>query len=379
MSTRFTQAKRIVVKIGSSLLVDDASGTLHRVWLEALIADIGVCRARGQEVIIVSSGAIALGRRHLELGDRTLRLEESQAAAAAGQIRLAHAYQEILGQHGMHTAQLLLTSADTEARRGYLNARNTINALLKVGVVPVINENDTVATDEIRFGDNDRLAARVAEMASADCLILLSDIDGLYSADPRGDDNAVLIPEVSDITPEIKKMAGKAGNSFASGGMVTKLAAARIALNAGCFMAITDGAKLHPLKALEDGAACTWFVPSASPRSARKRWILGSLKPAGELIIDAGAARALSSGKSLLPPGVKSIDGDFGRGDAVVVCTVDGTELGRGLCAYSARDARLIIGHKSSEIEGLLGYRGRDEIIHRDDLALIQGKSGTSS
>jgi len=375
MTARFTEAKRIVVKIGSSLLVDDTSGALHRDWLDALAADIGVCRARGQEVIIVSSGAIALGRHHLKLGDKTLRLEESQAAAAVGQIRLAHAYQESLAQHGMHTAQLLLTSADTEARRRYLNARNTINALLKVGAVPVINENDTVATDEIRFGDNDRLAARVAEMASADCLILLSDIDGLYSADPRQDEDAKLILEVSEITPEIEAMAGSAGNSFSSGGMVTKLAAARIALNAGCNMAITDGTNANPLRALEAGAARTWFVPSATPRSARKRWILGSLKPAGTLVVDGGAANALSAGKSLLPAGVRTIEGEFDRGDAVIVSDAEGTELGRGLCAYSAHDARLIMGHKSGEIEQLLGYRGRDEIIHRDDLALIQGKS----
>jgi len=371
MTSRFTDAKRLIIKIGSSLLVDDETGTLHRPWLEALTADIGVCRARGQEVIIVSSGAIALGRRHLELGDKKLRLEESQAAAAAGQIRLAHAYQETLALHGMHTAQVLLTISDTEARRRYLNARNTINALLKVGAVPVINENDTVATDEIRFGDNDRLAARVAEMASADCLILLSDIEGLYDGDPRYNDDARLISEVTEITPEIEKMAGQAGAAFASGGMVTKLAAARIALNAGCHMAITDGTQLNPLAALEKGAACTWFVPTATPRNARKRWILGSLSPAGKLVVDAGAAGALSGGKSLLPAGVQSVSGEFGRGDAVIVCDAEGAELGRGLSAYSARDARLIIGHKSGETEELLGYRGRDEIIHRDDLALI--------
>jgi len=369
-SARFTEAKRIVVKIGSSLLVDEASGTLHRTWLEALSADIAACRARGQEVFIVSSGAIALGRHYLEFGDRTLRLEENQAAAASGQIRLAHAFQETLEHHDMHTAQLLLTSADTEARRRYLNARNTINALLKVGAVPVINENDTVATAEIRFGDNDRLAARVAEMATADCLILLSDIDGLYTADPRSDDSGELIPEVHEITPEIESMAGGVGSSFSSGGMVTKLAAARIALNAGCHMVITDGAKENPLKALENGAACTWFVPGATPRSARKRWILGSLQPTGKIIVDAGAAAALAGGKSLLPAGVQGIDGAFQRGDAVAVCDTGGVELGRGLCAYSAEDARLIMGHKSSEIEQLLGYRGRDEMIHRDDLAL---------
>ena len=370
MSTRFTDAKRIVVKIGSALLVDDDTGSLHRPGLEALADDVARLKARGQEVIIVSSGAIALGRRHLELGDKELRLEESQAAAAAGQIRLAHAYQETLGRHGLHTAQILLTSSDTEARRRYLNARNTINALLKVDAVPVINENDTVATDEIRFGDNDRLAARVAEMASADCLVLLSDIDGLYDADPRHNDGAAHIPEVSEITPEILDMAGEAGGSHASGGMVTKLAAARIALNAGCHMVITNGTGLSPLSALEAEAPRTWFVPSATPRTARKRWIYGSLKPAGKLIVDAGAAAALANGKSLLPAGVADVEGDFGRGDSVVVTGPGGEELGRGLCAYSAADARLIMGHKSRDIEDLLGYRGRDEMIHRDDLAL---------
>ncbi|MBT4017121.1 MAG: glutamate 5-kinase [Alphaproteobacteria bacterium] len=363
-------AKRVVIKIGSSLLVDDATGTLHHAWLEALAQDIAALRALHKDVIIVSSGAIALGRRHLELGDRVLKLEENQAAAAAGQIRLAHAFQETLGKQDLHVAQLLLTSADTEARRRYLNARNTINALLKLGAVPVINENDTVATDEIRVGDNDRLAARMAEMASADCLVLLSDVNGLYDANPRIDGSAKLIREVTEITPEIENMAGSTGSAHAKGGMVTKIAAAHIAVHAGCHMVITDGTKLHPLKALENGADCTWFVSKATPRSARKRWILGSLKPVGKLILDAGALTALTNGKSLLPAGVHDVEGDFERGDTVMLCGPDGSDLGRGLCAYSSKDARRIMGHKSGEIEELLGYRGRDEVVHRDDLAL---------
>ena len=370
MSTRLTEAKRVVIKIGSALLVDDAQGTLHRTWLEALAEDIAGLHKTGKEVIIVSSGAIALGRRYLGLKAEVLKLEENQAAAAAGQIRLAHAFQDTLNHHGLHTAQLLLTSADTEARRRYLNARNTLNALLKLGAVPVINENDTVATDEIRFGDNDRLAARMAEMASADCLVLLSDVEGLYDANPRIDENASLIPEVTDITPEIEAMAGRSHSSQARGGMITKIAAAHIAVHAGCHMVITDGTKDHPLKALEEGANCTWFVTKATPRSARKRWILGSLKPVGKLVLDAGAVNALMNGKSLLPAGVHAVDGEFDRGDSVRIEDEGGNELGRGIVAYSAEDARRIKGHKSGEIEELLGYRGRDEMIHRDDLAL---------
>ena len=380
MSTRFSQARRIVVKIGSALLVHEDSGTLRRAWLEALAEDIARCRARGQEIAIVSSGAIALGRRQLGLGDGALKLEIGQAAAAAGQIRLAHAFQETLRHHGMNCAQVLVTSADTEARRRYLNARSTLTSLLRLGAIPVINENDTVATEEIRFGDNDRLAGRVAQMISADCLLLLSDIDGFHSADPKRQSGAKLIPEIREITPEIEAMAGPQGGLMGSGGMVTKLDAARIALAAGCHMAITDGTGPNPLKSLEEGAACTWFVPQANPGTARKQWIGGSLRPAGTLLVDAGAARALTSGKSLLPAGVVAVEGNFGRGDAVIVKDPEGLELGRGLSAYSAADARLIMGHKSREIENLLGYRGRDEMIHRDDLALRQstGREGKS-
>ncbi len=368
MPQRLTSAKRLVIKIGSALLVDPATGTLRHTWLEGLAEDVAACRARGQEVIIVSSGAIALGRRRLELGPDVLRLEESQAAAASGQIALAHAYQDVLSAHTISVAQILLTIGDTEERRRYLNARNTISTLLRLGAIPVINENDTVATAEIRFGDNDRLSARLAQMMSADCLVLLSDVDGLYESDPRLDPNATFVPEVLDLSPGIEAMAGETRSG--TGGMITKLAAARIAMSAGCHMVIARGEGMRPIKAVEDGARCTWFLPASSPRTARKRWIAASLEPAGAIAVDAGAAGALANGKSLLPAGVIAVDGAFERGDAVIVQNQDGRELGRGLIAYSAIDARLIMGHKSSEIEALLGYRGRDEIIHRDDLVL---------
>ena len=370
MSRRLTEARRLVVKIGSMLLVDQDSGQLRRDWLAALAEDMVECRDRRQEVVIVSSGAIALGRRHLGLPATPLRLEDSQAAAAAGQIRLAHGYQEILAAHGVAVAQILLTIGDTEDRRRYLNARNTIEALLRRGALPVINENDTVATAEIRFGDNDRLAARVAQMIGADCLVLLSDIDGLYTADPKVAPAARLVPEVHAITPEIEAMAGTARPGAGTGGMVTKLAAARTALAGGCHTVITYGGLKHPLRAIGQGARSTWFVASGTPHAARKRWISGTLEPAGTLTVDDGAATALGAGKSLLPAGVIEVGGTFDRGDALIVRDSRGTELGRGLCAYSAEDARRIMRHKSREIEALLGYRGRDEMIHRDDLAL---------
>ena len=369
-STDLAAGRRVVVKIGSDLLVDDEHGTVHRHWLETLAEDLAVCRGRDQELVIVSSGAIALGRRYLRLSDGDLRLEEKQAAAATGMVRLAHAYQEILEKHRMTVAQVLLTLDDSENRRRYINARNTLEVLLRAGAVPVINENDTVATDEIRFGDNDRLAARVAAMIGADTLVLLSNVDGLYTADPRTDKDAHLIPEVRDITPEIEALAGAVATGYGSGGMVTKLAAAKVALGAGCRMVIADGSALHPLKRIEDGAPCTWFLPSATPRTARKRWIAGTLRPAGTITVDDGALKALEKGKSLLPAGVIAAEGDFQRGDAVIVKGPGGREVARGLTAYSAADARRIMGHKSGEIEGLLGYRGRDEMIHRDDLVL---------
>jgi glutamate 5-kinase len=363
-------AKRLIVKIGSALLVDEESGGIRRKWLDALGDDVAALRERGTEVILVSSGAIAVGRRHLGLETGTLRLEEKQAAAATGQIRLAHAYQETLARHHITVAQILLTLGDTEERRRHLNARSTLNTLLKMGAVPVINENDTVATAEIRFGDNDRLAARVAAMISADTLVLLSDIDGLYTADPRKDKSATHIAEITEMTSDIESMAGEAPTGYSSGGMVTKLAAARIAMSAGCRMAIADGRRVNPLQAILDGRICSWFVPASEPKTARKRWIAGALKPSGTLTVDAGALAALKSGRSLLPAGIIKVEGRFERGDAVVVADTQGNEVARGLVAYSARDAKHIMGHKSREIADLLGYRGRDEMIHRDDLVL---------
>ena len=373
MSESLAKAKRIVVKIGSSLLVDGASGALRTAWLGALAADVARLQQRGQDVVIVSSGAIALGRRALKLAAGALKLEEKQAAAAAGQIRLAHAYQEALGKFGIGAAQVLLTGDDTESRRRYLNARTTLTTLLDLKAVPVINENDTVATEEIRYGDNDRLAARVAQMVSADCLVLLSDIDGLYDANPATNPNARPIAEVREVTAAIEAMAGATSSvDMGTGGMVTKIAAAKIAMAAGCRMVLADGRQDGALAAIEAGARCTWFVPSASPRTARKKWIASGLKPSGTLVLDAGAVGALSKGKSLLPAGVVSIKGDFQRGDAVILQSPTGGEVGRGLSAYSATDARRIVGHKSGEIEGLLGYRGRDEMVHRDDLVFTE-------
>ena len=369
-TTDLINGKRIVIKIGSSLLVDDEHGTIHRKWLTALAEDVAQMRARGQEVLIVSSGAIAVGRRHLKLSDGNLRLEEKQAAAATGMLRLAHAYQEELAHHELTMAQVLMTLDDSENRRRYLNARNTLEALLRLGVVPLINENDTVATDEIRLGDNDRLGARVAAMVSADILILLSDVDGLYTADPQKDGSATIIPKVHEITSEIEAMAGQAQSQVGTGGMVTKLIAAKVAVGAGCSMVIANGHEFNPIRRIEEGATCTWFMPKETPRSARKHWIAGTLNPVGKLIIDDGALKALQSGKSLLPAGVAGVDGEFQKGDAVIVVNGDATEVGRGLAAYSANDARQLMGHKSSEIEDLLGYRGADEMIHRDDLVL---------
>jgi glutamate 5-kinase len=364
------EARRVVVKIGSALLVDDESGGIRRKWLDGLADDVAMLRARGAEVLVVSSGAIAVGRRHLGLVKRTLRLEEKQAAAATGQIRLAHAWQDALARHGITVAQILLTPDDTEARRRHLNARATIAQLLRLGAVPVINENDSVATEEIRFGDNDRLAARVAQMVSADTLVLLSDIDGLYTADPRKRADAARIPVVTEVTAEIEAMGGEAATGYSSGGMVTKLAAAKIALAAGCRMAIAFGKKPRPLQALDEGAPATWFLPSATPLSARKRWIAGHVAPAGTIRIDDGAVAALGRGKSLLPAGVTGVEGSFERGDLVRVAGPDGREVARGLSAYGAAEMARIAGRRSAEIAAALGYRGRDEIIHRDDLVM---------
>ena len=366
-------ATRLVVKIGSSLLVDSGTGQLNRPWLESLAEELAHLHDNGQQVLVVSSGAIALGRRYLGMQPEQRRLEDHQAAAAAGQILLAHAYQDLLDRRGIRIAQILLTLDDTENRRRYLNARSTLETLLKLGVIPVINENDTVATQEIRYGDNDRLAARVAEMCSADCLVLLSDVDGLYDADPSTIPDARLIPVVPEITPAIEQLAGASRTEFGSGGMVTKLAAARICVAVGCATVIAGGHRLRPLQAIESGVACTWFLPRSTPRVARKQWIAGSLTPRGRLVIDAGAEGALRGGRSLLPVGIVGVDGEFERGDAVTVSNGDGRDIARGLAAYSSADTRKIQGRRSEAIEEVLGYRGRDEVIHRDNLVLLDG------
>ena len=365
-------SRRLVVKIGSALLVDGPSGEIRRSWLGTVAADVAALRARGVEVLLVSSGAIAVGRFRLGLPAGPLKLEEKQAAAAAGQIRLAHAYEEALGRHDIAVAQILLTPDDTEQRRRHLNARATLGQLLTLGAVPIINENDTVATSEIRFGDNDRLAARVAQMISADTLVLLSDIDGLYTADPRRDPAARHIPEVAALTAEIEAMAGPPVTGISSGGMVTKLAAARIAVGAGCRMAIAQGHVPHPLSAIDAGARATWFLADTDSTTQRKRWIAAHLNPQGSLIIDDGAATALARGGSLLPAGVVAVEGRFERGDAVTVRRrgSSGGEVARGLAAYGSDEVERIRGRRSEEIETLLGYRRRDEIIHRDDLVV---------
>lgn len=363
------KSKCVVVKIGSSTLID-AEGKVRAQWLAAFAEDVAGLRTRGTQVIVVSSGAVALGRKVIGFTSKNIRLEEKQAAAACGQILLAQAWREALAQHGLHAAQLLLTIDDSENRRRYLNARNTLEVLLEQGIIPVINENDTVATAELRFGDNDRLAARVAQMASADTLVLFSDVDGLYTGNPHKDATARHIPEVREITREIEGLAGASASDVGSGGMITKIEAAKIALAAGCSMAIAKGEALHPLRALEDGGKCTWFVASSTPTSARKHWISGSIAPAGTIVVDDGAAEALRNGKSLLPAGVKKVEGSFERGDAVTIRSLAGQELGKGLIAYGSEDAQRIMGKQSMEIEATLGFKGRNVLIHRDDLVL---------
>lgn len=371
-ASRLETARRIAVKIGSALLVDGKTGAIKASWLASLIDDLADARVRGAEIIIVSSGAIALGRRTLGLPRGNLRLEQKQAAAAVGQIALAQAWTEALRTRNMVAAQVLVTLTDTEERRRYLNARATLATLLEQGAVPVINENDTVATSEIRYGDNDRLAARVASMMSADCLVLLSDIDGLYTAPPDRK-GARFLPQVDEITPEIEAMAGKPVSGLGSGGMITKIEAAKIALGAGCNMVIASGHEMHPLRRILEGKRCTWFVANASALQSRKRWIAGTLQPIGRLVVDEGAAAALAKGKSLLPAGVKSVEGGFARGDTVSIVSAAGREIARGLVAYDAADATRILGRKSSDIEKALGFRGRDELVHRDDLVLMGG------
>ncbi|MDE1906461.1 MAG: glutamate 5-kinase [Rhodospirillales bacterium] len=364
-------AKRIVIKIGSALIVDPESAAPREAWLCGVVQDIAELMAHGAEIIVVSSGAIALARRQLGLGGAKLRLDEKQAAAAVGQIRLAQAWSQTLREKDLTAAQLLITLDDTEDRRRYLNARATLSTLLSLGCVPVINENDSVATAEIRYGDNDRLAARVAEMMQADALLLLSDIDGLYTADPRKNPDAAHIPVIDALTPEIMAMGGEPPPGYSSGGMRTKLVAAQIATQAGCAMAIAIGNRENPIAAVAAGSRCSWFLPAPEGRSARKNWIAGHLAPAGSLTIDAGAARALAKGSSLLPAGIRAVNGVFERGDPVDILTLEGARIARGLTAYSSTDSATIAGHRSEDFEKLLGFRGRDEVIHRDDLVLF--------
>ncbi len=362
--------RRIVVKIGSATLVDRKSGGLREEWLAALADDLGALARGGRDLLVVSSGTIALGRRIVGMPPGALKLEESQAAAAIGQIALARAWSEALGSRGLTAGQILLTFGDTEERRRYLNARATINTLLKLRAVPVINENDTVATAEIRYGDNDRLAARVGSMMGADLVVLLSDIDGLYTAPPQNDPDARFLPVVERVTAEIEAMAGSVGSDMAKGGMQTKVAAARIATAAGATLLIASGHPLNPLRRISDGDRCTWFLPETQPGTARKAWISGSLETRGAVAVDAGALKALRAGKSLLPAGVTRIDGRFQRGDAVVILGPAGEEIGRGLSAYDFGDAARITGRNSREIEAILGFAGRSEMIHRDDMVL---------
>jgi glutamate 5-kinase len=366
---RLADARRLVVKIGSALLVAGGSDGLRRDWLASLAADIARIKARGTDVIVVSSGSIALGRVALSLGAGALSLDEAQAAAAVGQIRLARAWEEALAPHGITTAQILLTLDDSVDRRRYLNTRATLAALLGHGAVPIVNENDTIATDEIRYGDNDRLAAQVATMAGADVCVLLSDVDGLYTGNPRTEAGAEHLPLIEAITPAIEAMAGDAGSGLSKGGMKTKVMAARTATAAGCAMAITEGARLNPLTALEEGARATWFVAKLDPQAARKAWI-SAMKPRGGLRLDAGAVAALGRGKSLLPAGVTEVTGAFQRGDPVTLSGPDGAALGLGLSRYTAVEARAIAGHRSDEIEAILGYPGRAALVHRDDMAV---------
>ena len=364
-------ARRLVVKIGSALLVDRDTGVLKRDWLTSLVDDLAALAGNKRQIVLVSSGAIALGRRAVALPAGPLKLEENQAAAAVGQIALGRAYQELFAARDLNVGQILLTLGDTEERRRYLNARNTIETLLKLGVIPVVNENDTVATSEIRYGDNDRLAARVASMVSADVLVLLSDVDGFYTAPPGSTADAHRLDEVREITPEIEAMAGDVGSELSRGGMVTKVAAAKIAASAGTHMVITSGKVNNPLAVMAAGGPATWFVAPQDPQAARKRWISGSLEPRGRVVIDDGALKALRSGKSLLPAGVTGVTGAFDRGDAVVVVDARGQEVARGIVAFAHADAQKILGLSSARIAEILGYVGRTEMIHRDDLAMV--------
>jgi len=363
--------RRLVIKVGSTLLVDDR-GQLNRDWLEKLAEDIASLAREGHEILIVSSGAIAIGSTVIGINKKRARLEDLQAAAAAGQVQLVHAYQEALRRHDISVAQVLLTPEDTEDRRRFLNARRTLGKLIEKSVIPVINENDTVATTEICYGDNDRLAARIAQLVMADALILLSDVDGFYTADPGTDENAEHIPLVTSIDSDVIAMAGETRSDIGTGGMATKVQAASIATHAGCSTIIASGVIPHPLKALDGGARYTVFRATATPAASRKQWLAGVLEVSGELHIDQGAVQALRDGSSLLPVGVAKVVGEFRRGDAVALKDGSGVEIGRGLAEYSAEDAIRLVGIRSDQIENVLGYRERATMVHRDELVLFE-------
>ncbi len=365
-----SENRRLIIKVGSSLLIG-SDGHVHRDWLEGLAKDIATLQGDGHQILIVSSGAIAIGSTVLGINKRRAKLEDLQAAAAAGQVQLVHAYQEALAAHSIVVAQVLLTTEDTENRRRFINARGTLARLLERSVVPIINENDTIATEEIRYGDNDRLAARVAQLVMADALILLSDVDGLYTADPGENADAEHIPEVRKISDEVQRMAGETRSDIGSGGMATKVQAARIATHAGCSTVIASGAIDRPLKALAAGGKCTIFRAEGTPAAARKQWLAGVLQVRGELTLDDGAVSALKTGNSLLPVGVLAVAGDFRRGDVVTLVDSAGTELGRGLAEYSSDEAERLTGCHSDEIEERLGYRARSVMVHRDELVLF--------
>ena len=371
MSTTPTlaKAKRIVIKIGSSLIAESAK--LRASWLAAMAEDMAALHAAGKEVILVSSGAVALGRPQVGLGAERLSLEEKQAAAAAGQPLLIQAWQHAFAKHDIHVAQLLLTLEDSEDRQRYLNARATFTTLLAHKLIPIVNENDSVATAELKFGDNDRLAARVAVMLGADCLVLFSDVDGLYDKNPSKYADAKRIARVDALTPAIMAMGGEAASALSNGGMKTKLEAAQMAVASGCHMVIAKGHAKHALAGLMHGDACTWFIASEKPHMARKDWISSAVKPRGSVTVDAGAARALAMGKSLLPAGVTAVDGRFERGDTIAIKTADGTSIAKGIASYSAEETRKIRGAKSDAVEAILGYAHRATLVHRDDLAML--------
>ena len=374
MTNALAPYRRLTIKIGSALLVDGTTGKLRTEWLAALAEDLAALKTQGISLVIVSSGAIALGRRLLGLDGKVLPLDQSQAAASAGQIALSQAWSEALGRHGIVTGQILLTPNITEERRYFLNARTTISTLLGLGAIPIINENDSVATAEIRYGDNDRLSARVATMIEADCLILLSDVDGLYTAPPAKDPTATHLPFVAAITPEIDAMAGGAASHLSRGGMTTKVEAGKIATQAGTAMIIAKGTEMHPLRGLTEGARHTLFAPVETRAQARKRWIMGHLELVGAIHVDAGAARALLDGKSLLPIGITRVTGDFDRGDAIAIFDPDGREIARGLAGFGREEADVVKGKNSKAVSDLLGIGTRSEMVHRDNMVVLMGQ-----